>query len=119
MAEAHNKAHVGVEATMVQFRTNGFCTVRAGQLAKRLKSKCVKCRYLDRPLMSQRMGQRKMEFLESPKVWQQVEIDLHGPFNCRGDRNPRTTVKIWGAVIQDVYPVQYMPMSFGITLHRR
>ena len=26
-----------------------------------------------------------------------------GPFSCRGDKNPRTTIKVWGIVIQDVY----------------
>ena len=26
-----------------------------------------------------------------------------GPFKCRGDKNPRVTVKVWGAVFQDFY----------------
>ena len=103
MLQAHNKAHVGVEATVVQFRSDGHWTVRAGHLAKKIRGKCVVCRYLDRPLLGQRMGIRKMEFSDSQKVWQQVEVDLMGPFKCRGDKNPRVTVKVWGAVFQDVY----------------
>ena len=49
------------------------------------------------------MGLRDMEFTETPKVWQQVEIDLMGPFKCRGDKNPRLLTKVWGVVVQDVY----------------
>ena len=77
--------------------------MRAGKLAKSIKTRCVRCRYLNLPKMSQRMGQRKMEFNEVPSVWKQVEIDLLGPFHCRGEKNPRTTVKVWGAVLEDVY----------------
>merc|ERR1712105_136831 len=49
------------------------------------------------------MGQRAMEFSQAPSVWKHVEIELMGPFLCHGERNPRTTLKIWAAVIEDVY----------------
>ena len=92
------QAHISVEATVVQFRSDGHWTVRAGHLGKMIRGKCVVCRYLDRPLLGQRMGIRKMEFSDTPKVWQQVQVDLMGPFKCRGDKNPRVMVKVWGAV---------------------
>ena len=88
---------------MVQFRSDGYWVVQAGKLAKRIKGRCVICRYLDKPLLGQRMGLRRMEFTNTPSAWQQIEIDLMGPFKCRGDKNPRVSVKVWGAVIQDVY----------------
>ena len=69
MLQAHKKAHVGVEATVVQFRSDGHWTVRTGHLAKKIRGKCVVCRYLDRPLLGQRMGIRKMEFSDTLKVW--------------------------------------------------
>ena len=31
----------------------------------------------------------------------QSELDLLGPFLCRGEKNPRTTIKVWGLVIVD------------------
>ena len=76
MLQAHQKAHLGVEATVVQFRSDGFWVVGAGHLAKKIKGQCVLCRYLDKPLLGQRMGLRKMEFMDTPSVCQQVEIDL-------------------------------------------
>ena len=48
-----------------------------------------------------------MESREEPKmkpnVWQTVEIDLMGPFSCRSDVNKHSSIKIWGAVIEDIY----------------
>ena len=49
------------------------------------------------------MGQRVMEFSQEPSVWKHVEIDLMGPFLCRGEKNPRVTLKKWAMVIEDVY----------------
>ena len=88
MLAAHNKAHPGVQQTVVQYRQDGWWSVRAGILAKGIKQKCVRCRYLDMPAMSQTMGQRAMEFSHKPSVWKHVEIDLMGPFHCRGEKNP-------------------------------
>ena len=51
MLQAHNKAHVGVEAMVVQFRMDGNWTVRDGQLAKKIRARCVICRYLNKPLL--------------------------------------------------------------------
>ena len=44
-----------------------------------------------------------MEFAEALGAWKQEEINLLGPFYCHGDKNPHTTVKVWGAVIEDMY----------------
>ena len=101
--QAHQRSHAGVESIVVQFRSNGYWVVQAGKLAKMIKGWCVICRYLDKPLLGQRMGLRRMQFTNAPSVWQQIEIYLMGPFKCRGDKNPRVSVKVWGAVIQDVY----------------
>ena len=43
MRQAHEKGHVGSKATVVKFRTNGYWTVRAGLLAKKVKRGCVIC----------------------------------------------------------------------------
>ena len=40
---------------------------------------------------------------QMPSNWKHVEIDLMGPFVCRGEKNPRVTLKKWAAVIEDVY----------------
>ena len=74
-----------------------------GVLAQSVRRKCVRCRYLDMLPMSQTMGQRAMDFSHKPSVWKHVKIDLMGPFICRGEKNPRITLKKWAAVIEDVY----------------
>ena len=51
--------------------------------------------------MEQPLGPIPAERLLQPMAWGQVELDLCGPFKCRGEQNPRTTVKIWGMVIED------------------
>ena len=102
MIAAHNKAHPGAQQTLVQFRQDGWWCSKAGQLAKSVRKKCVKCRYLDMPTMSQTMEHRIMEFSQKPSVWKHIEIDLMGPFLCYGEKNPRVTLKKWAAVIEDV-----------------
>ena len=44
-----------------------------------------------------------MEFAEALGAWKQEEINLLGPFYCHGDKNPHTTLKVWSAIIQDIY----------------
>ena len=94
MIQAHEKAHLVVEATVVQFRSDGYWVVQAGKLAKMIKGRCVICRYLDKPLLGQRMGLRRMEFTNTPSAWEQIEIDLMELFKFRGDKNPRVSVKV-------------------------
>ena len=48
------------------------------------------------------MGSRE-EPETKPSVWQVMEIDLMGPFLCKSDVNKHSSIKIWGAVIEDVY----------------
>ena len=101
MAQAHGKGHVGVAATVAKFRMAGFWTPQAGKLAKSVKNLCVTCRYLDHHPIGQVMGGIPRERLENPMVWGQVELDLMGPFVCRSDVNKRSTIKVWGAVLED------------------
>ena len=48
------------------------------------------------------MGSRE-EPKTRPSAWQTVEIDLMGPFSCKSDVNKRSSIKVWGAVIEDIY----------------
>ena len=34
-------------------------------------------------------------------AWGYCQLDLFGPFSCRGDVNPRRTKKTWAVVIED------------------
>ena len=56
MREAHSKKHGGIQETVSQFRLDGYWTANANKLARKIKSTCVTCRYLDRNAISQIMG---------------------------------------------------------------
>jgi hypothetical protein len=47
------------------------------------------------------MGDISEERLENPSAWSYTQMDLFGPYSCRGDVNPRTTKKTWGLIIED------------------
>ena len=101
MINAHEKTHGGVVETVSQFRLAGFWTIKAKQLAKFIKDRCVICRYLDHTPMQQSMGAIPGEVLRNPSAWDHVEIDLFGPFECKSDVHKRASKKIWGMIVVD------------------
>jgi len=101
MKQAHRKKHCGVDETVATFRLNGYWTTQASKLAKKVKSNCITCRYLDRKPMKQMMGSIPKDQMVQPVAWGDVELDLFGPFTCRGDVNKRSSIKVWGIVVVD------------------
>ena len=102
MREAHQFGHAGLDGTLGRFHMNGFWTVRAGHLAKSVKNKCVDCRKVDGITLSQVMGGIPEERFADLKPWAYCQIDLFGPFSCRGEVNPRTSKKIWAIIVEDM-----------------
>ena len=47
------------------------------------------------------MGSIPAEKFVDPVAWGNVELDLFGPYWCRGDVNKRTKIKVWGIIIVD------------------
>ena len=101
MEQAHQRRHAGVEESVAQFRLMGYWTPQAGKLAKRIRSACVMCRYLDKRVMNQVMGGIPKDQLVNPVAWGQLELDLFGPFACRSDVQKRSTCKVWGMILVD------------------
>ena len=101
MRDAHQFSHAGQDGTLSHFRMNGFWTVRAGHLAKRVKTRCVPCRKVDGKLMSQVMGGIPKERFSDLKPWAYCQVDLFGPITCRGDANSRATKKTWCLIVED------------------
>ena len=91
MTDAHQFSHSGYDGTLCRFWSQGFWTVRAGHLAKTVKNHCVPCRKVSTKTMSQVMGEIPQDQLKDPVDWGHCQMDLFGPFSCRGDVNPRTT----------------------------
>ena len=103
MEESHRTHHSGQDGTLNRFRAQGYWTVRGGHLARNVKNKCVPCRKNGtKNNLNQPMGDFPPEMLDDPKAWGYCQLDLFGPFHCRGDVNPRTTKKTWGIVVEDV-----------------
>ena len=102
MRDAHQFSHAGHDGTLSRFHMNGFWTVRAGHLAKSVKTRCVPCRKVGGELMSQVMGEIPEDRFSHLKPWAYCQVDLFGPFSCRGDANSRATKKTWGIIVEDV-----------------
>ena len=102
MEDSHRFCHGGQDSTLSRFRSEGFWTLKGGCLAKKVKKNCVPCRKLDHKLLFQSMGEFAEDILKGPVAWGVCQMDIAGPYRCRGDVNPRTTKKTWVLVIVDV-----------------
>ena len=91
----------GTDATLIAFRQRGYWVPQGGKLAKKIRNACVNCRKLDAKCLQQPLGPIPIERLLQPVAWGHVELDLCGPFECRGEFNPRSKVKIWGIIMED------------------
>lgn len=104
MRDAHLFHHGGQDATLARFRSQGFWTVKAGIVAKKVKSSCVPCRKIDPKLMQQVMGSvPEIPPIEDMHAWSCCQMDLFGPFTSRSDVISRATKKTWAVVIEDVH----------------
>ena len=101
MQMAHEFSHAGQDGTLARFRSKGYWCVKAGCLAKKVKSQCILCRKISHVLLHQPMGGLPEELLKTAVAWGYCQLDLFGPFKCRGDVNPRTSKKTWGMIIVD------------------
>ena len=102
MRWCHKFCHSGLDGTLSRFYAKGFWTVRAGHLAKGIKARCVSCRKVARLIINQPMGEFSYERLNAHVAWGFCQLDFLGPYKCRGDVNPRTTIKTWIVLIEDV-----------------
>ena len=102
MRSAHRHSHVAHDGTLCRFRLEGYWAVRAGSLAKKVASSCVTCRKNSTKTLTQPLGEIPADQMKEPVAWGHCQMDLFGPFHCRGDVNPRTTKKTWGVVVEDV-----------------
>ena len=85
MVKAHNKGHVCVVGTVATFRMAGFWTTQAGRLAKKVRTSCVFCQYLDHQPINQKIGTFPKQSFVNPLAWGDVELDFMGPYICRSD----------------------------------
>ena len=102
MIASHNHSHVASDGTLCRFRMEGYWTVRAGVVAKKVANACIDCRKKSAKTLSQPLGEIPAEQLIDPMAWGFCQMDLFGPYHCRSDVNARSTKKTWGIVVEDV-----------------
>ena len=96
MRDAHNFSHAGIDGTLCRFHMRGFWTVRAGHLAKSVKTKCVPCRKVDGVTQSQIMGDIPEERLRNLQAWGHCQVDLFGPFSLSRRCQPTLNKEVVG-----------------------
>ena len=94
MTSAHWKDHTGQDITMAMSRKEAWI-VNARKLAKRVISKCVRCRYLRKKLEGQKMAVLP-DLMQVPcRPFTNIGLDLSGPITVKCMANKRATMKVW------------------------
>lgn len=102
MRDAHvSGGHRGRDGTLARFRQK-FWTPRGSKLAWSVKSKCQLCKLRDAKLLEQQMGMLPEARLKPSPPFNQVMVDLFGPYKVRGEVQKRTTSKVYGVLITDL-----------------
>ena len=93
----HYKDHAGIETTLAKLQSK-FWVPQARKLIKAVKSKCVKCRILDKKCLDQRMGNLPEERLKPSPPFFRTSLDLFGPFFVKDTVKRRITRKVYGVI---------------------
>ena len=67
-------------------------------MIKFVKSKCVKCRLLDKKCLEQSMGPLPNDRLKPSPPFYRISLDLFGPFLVKDTVKRRTTKKVYGLI---------------------
>ena len=120
----HQIGHAGVATTVAKIRTR-FWIIRAHDLAKSVKFRCVLCREIDEKTETQFMADLPRTRLEpfTPPFYY-TACDVFGPYKVRISRN--TTAKHYGVIFTCMntravhleLAVDYSTMEFMQTLRR-
>ena len=101
MKQAHaDGGHRGRDATLARFRQS-YWTPRGSKLANKAKIDCFLCRLRDAKLLDQVMGQLPPERLIPAPAFQNVCLDLFGPYYVRGEVQKRISMKVYGVILTD------------------
>ena len=94
----HSEDHAGIESTLAKLQSR-FWVPKARKIIKSIKSKCVKCRILDKKIVGQSMGPLPNERMNPSPPFFHTSLDLFGPFYIRNTVKRRTTKKVYGVIL--------------------
>ena len=93
----HNEDHAGTEYILAKLQSK-FWVPRARKVIKFVKSKCIKCRLLDKKCLEQCMGPLPQDRLKPSPPFYRTSLDLFGPFLVKDTVKRRTTKKVYGLI---------------------
>ena len=101
MKRAHRSGHRGRDATLALFRTS-YWVPHGSKLAKSVKQNCQLCKLREAKFLEQEMGPLPEQRLKPSPAFNQVMIDLFGPYSVRGEVQKRTSGKAYGVIFTDM-----------------
>ena len=94
MVSAHWKDHSGLDITMAMSRMDAWI-VNARKLAKVVVRGCLRCRFLRKKLVLQKMAVLP-DLMQVPcRPFTNIGLDLCGPLTVKSMANKRATMKVW------------------------
>ena len=101
MKQAHDESgHRGRDPTLARFRQS-YWTPRGSKIANKVKIDCPLCILRDTKLLEQIMGQLPVERLVPAPAFQNVCLDLFGPYLVKGEVQKRISMKVYGVIFTD------------------
>ena len=101
MKKVHDEDHSGVTRTVAKSRRE-FWIVRARKLATKIKGSCNVCKLLDKTLVQQIMAPLPTPRLVMSPAFNEVSIDLFGPYEIKDTVKQRSKRKVWGVTLNCV-----------------
>ena len=97
----HNLSHTDVASTMCKIRSK-YWIVKLGKMIGSIRNKCMLCKKRSMEMQGQVMGPLRKEKLKPSPVWSNMNLDLFGPFEIRGEVNKLSREKAYGVIFADM-----------------
>ena len=101
MERSHRAGHRGRDATLARFRML-YWVPHGSKLARSVKRNCQLCKRREAKFLEQEMGLLPKERLKPSPAFNNVMIDLFGPYTVRGEVQKRTSGKAYGVMFTDL-----------------
>ena len=101
MKKVHDEDHSGITRTVAKSRRK-FWIMRARKLAAKIKNSCYVCKLLDKTLAQQIMAPLPTSRLVMSPTFNEISIDLFGPYEIKDAVKQRCKRKVWGIILNCV-----------------
>ena len=98
MTSAHYKDHTGRDITQAMARQEAWI-INAKKLAKQVVRRCVRCRYLRKLLLQQKISVLPDYVQIQCPPFTNIGLDLCGPYTVKAMTNKRATMKVWIVIL--------------------